>query len=73
MQSGSYPYRAGRSVEDYIELAGGVSGLADQSSTFIVLPDGSARKAEKSWLHFEPADVLPPGSAIVVPRDVTPL
>ena len=72
MQAGSYPYRAGISVEEYVEQAGGHTKLADRSATYVVLPDGSARKVEKSWLSFD-SDKLPPGSAIVVPRDVTPL
>jgi protein involved in polysaccharide export with SLBB domain len=72
MQPGSFPYQAGRSLGDYIARAGGYSRQADESETFIVLPDGSARKVEKSWLSFSSND-LPPGSAIVVPRDVTPL
>ncbi len=72
MQPGSYPYRAGATLDDYLEQAGGHTTLADGSETFIVLPDGSARKVEKSWLNFD-TDKLPPGSAIVVPRDVTPL
>lgn len=71
-QPGSFPYRAGRSVQDYIDLAGGYSAISDDSMTFIVLPNGSARKVEKSWLSFN-VDALPPGSTIVVPRDVTPL
>lgn len=72
MQPGSYAYRAGKTMEDYIRQAGGTSNTADSSETFIVLPDGSAHKAEKSLLGFE--DIrLPPGSAVVVPRDVTPL
>jgi protein involved in polysaccharide export with SLBB domain len=71
-QPGSYPYRAGASLQDYVEKAGGDTTLADGSETYIVLPDGSARKIEKSWLSFDKND-LPPGSAIVVPRDVTPL
>jgi protein involved in polysaccharide export with SLBB domain len=72
MQPGSYPYRAGASLEDYVRKAGGDTNLADSSETYIVLPDGSARKVENSWLSFSSND-LPPGSAIVVPRDVTPL
>jgi polysaccharide export outer membrane protein len=72
MQPGSYPYRAGESFEEYIEQAGGYSDLANSSSTYIVLPDGSARKIDKSWLSFD-MTALPPGSTIVVPRDVTPL
>jgi len=73
MQPGSFPYRAGESVRDYIERAGGYSRLADEGQTFIVLPDGTARRLEKSWLRFSATDSLPPGSAIVIPRDVTPL
>ena len=71
-QPGSFPYRAGLTLDDYIEQAGGYAAIADESETFIVLPDGSARKVEKSWLSFSSND-LPPGSTIVVPRDVTPL
>ena len=71
-QAGSYPYRAGESVEDYVEQAGGYARAADEGETFVVMPDGSARNIEKSWLSFD-TTTLPPGSAIVVPRDVTPL
>jgi polysaccharide export outer membrane protein len=72
MQPGSLPYRAGNTLEDYIQTAGGYSQTSDESNTFIVLPDGSARKVEKSWLNFSSVN-LPPGSSIVVPRDITPL
>lgn len=72
MQPGSFPYRAGMTLEDYIEQAGGYAATSDESLTFIVLPDGSARRVQKSWLSFD-AQSLPPGSTIVVPRDVTPL
>jgi len=37
-----------------------------------VAADGSARRVQQSWLSFD-AENLPPGSTIVVPRDVTPL
>jgi len=72
MQPGSFPYRPGMTLEDYIEQAGGYAATSDESLTFIVLPDGSARRIRKSWLSFDAQD-LPPGSTIVVPRDVTPL
>lgn len=73
MQPGSFPYRVGATVDDYIERAGGYSSLADSGQAFIVFPDGTARRLEKSWLRFGATSNLPPGSAIVVPRDVTPL
>jgi polysaccharide export outer membrane protein len=72
MQPGSFPYRPGLTLGDYIEQAGGYAATSDESLTFIVLPDGSARRIQKSWLSFD-AQSLPPGSTIVVPRDVTPL
>ena len=72
-QPGSLPYRSSYTLEDYIQMAGGYSPTSDASETFIVLPDGSARKVETSWLGFSSDAVLPPGSAIVVPRDVTPI
>jgi len=72
MQPGSFPYRAGLTLADYIDQAGGYAATSDDSLTFIVWPDGSARRVRKSWLSFD-ADSLPPGSTIVVPRDVTPL
>jgi protein involved in polysaccharide export with SLBB domain len=71
-QPGSFPYRPGLTLADYLQEAGGYSDTADESMTFIVLPDGSARKMETSWLSFDSGS-LPPGSTIVVPRDVTPL
>jgi len=73
LQPGSYPYRPNETLGDYIARAGGYGTLADESQTFVVLPDGSARRMERSWLSFGPSTVLPPGSAIVVPRDISPL
>ena len=46
--------------------------FSEDDLTFIVQPDGSARKVENSWLHYD-ATALPPGSAIVVPRDLAPV
>jgi polysaccharide biosynthesis/export protein len=72
MQPGSYSYRPGTSVEEYIKRAGGFAQFSNDDLTFIVLPDGSARRLDTSWLNFDPS-TLPPGSTIVVPRDLAPL
>jgi len=72
LQPGSYPYTSGESVDSYIRRAGGYARTADESQTYLVFPDGSARRWERSWFRFDAAS-LPPGTAIVVPRDVTPL
>jgi len=72
MQPGSYSYQPGMTVQDYVKKAGGYAQFSEEDLTFIVQPDGSARKVENSWLHYD-ASALPPGSAIVVPRDLAPL
>lgn len=72
MQPGSYTYKPGATVKDYVRRAGGYAQFSNEDMTFIVQPDGSARRIETSWLNFDVA-TLPPGSAIVVPRDLAPL
>jgi protein involved in polysaccharide export with SLBB domain len=73
MQPGSYAYQPGLTVDDYVRRAGGYAQFSNEDLTFIVQPDGSARKIESSWLSFGDSTVLPPGSSIVVPRDLAPL
>jgi protein involved in polysaccharide export with SLBB domain len=72
LNNGAFAYRAGLTVEDYIRLAGGENGSADDGLTFLVLPDGTARPAGSSWFSFGGGHEVPPGSMIVVPRDPTP-
>ncbi len=72
MQPGSYSYRPGMTVSDYIKQAGGYAQFSDEDLTFIVLPDGSARK-HRDLLAELRCQSLPPGSSIVVPRDLAPL
>jgi polysaccharide biosynthesis/export protein len=71
LNPGSFQQQAGYSVSDYLDMAGDTTPNADDSRTFIIYPDGSARPASRSWLTFS-ADLLPPGSTIVVPRDPRP-
>jgi protein involved in polysaccharide export with SLBB domain len=72
LQPGNFTFRKGATLDDYIEQAGGYSAIADESHIYVVLPNGEARRATRSWLNFD-VTALPPGSSIVVPRDVTPL
>ena len=72
MNSTSFPSQANMTIEEYINRAGGYGRYADESLTFVVLPDGTARQAEKSWFAFG-SQAIPPGSTIVVPKDVNPL
>jgi protein involved in polysaccharide export with SLBB domain len=71
MQPGTFQFSSKTTASDYIELAGGYGQYADESLKFLVLPDGTARPLESSWLNLD-SPVIPPGSTIVVPRDVSP-
>lgn len=71
LQPGSFVYRSHFSAGDYLAKAGGTTAYADDSLTFIVLPDGSAVKLDRPWLPFD-SQRVPAGSTIVVPRDIAP-
>lgn len=72
LNAGSFQYRPELSVSDYIKLAGGQSQDSDDGRIFVVYADGSARPASSSWVSFGFGDSVPPGSTIVVPRDLRP-
>jgi protein involved in polysaccharide export with SLBB domain len=68
---GEQQFRTGRSARDYVELAGGMSAVADGGRTFVLRPNGEAAPASlTAWSGDNPP--VPPGSAIVVPRDPRP-
>jgi protein involved in polysaccharide export with SLBB domain len=71
LQPGSFTYNRKLTAADYLSKAGGYSGFADDSLTYIILPDGSAERYETSWLP-NGGQSIPPGSVIVVPRDIAP-
>jgi polysaccharide biosynthesis/export protein len=60
------------SVSDYVDRAGGYARYADVSLMFVVLPDGTSRKVERSWFAIGGANRLPPGTVIVVPKEIDP-
>ena len=68
LQPGAFPVAPGMTVKDYLARAGGYNQFANDSMTFLVLPDGSAHQVDSSWLNFDNPEI-PPGSTIVVPRD----
>jgi hypothetical protein len=53
-------------------MAGGATQSADDSRTFIVFPDGSSSPIDSGWFSFGGRGDIPPGSTIVVPRDLRP-
>ena len=46
LQPGTLPFDARSTVSDYIERVGGYNQFADESLTFVVMPDGTARRVE---------------------------
>lgn len=67
---GAFQYRPSLSAEDYLAMAGGTNDAAEDSETFIVMPDGTARPVEGGW--FSGGSPIPPGATIVVPPDPAP-
>ncbi len=64
-------FRNGKTPNNYIAEAGGMTYYADDDRSFVLYPDGSAQPLLVSaWNHK--ATMIPPGSTIVVPRDPKP-
>jgi protein involved in polysaccharide export with SLBB domain len=73
LQPGTFVWDKSEDVSDYVDRAGGPSEFADTSRIIVILPDGSARSAGMSWLSIGMRDDVPPGSTVVVFRDVSSL
>jgi polysaccharide biosynthesis/export protein len=73
LNSGSFQYKPGLTVDDYVRMAGGTTDAAEGDETFIVFPDGTAQPASGNWFSFLNRTQIPPGSTIVVPRNPSPL
>ncbi len=71
LSPGSLAFVSGATPEDYIKQAGGYAQAADDDRAFLVLPNGVAQPLQRSFWSARPQSI-PPGSVIVVPRDVAP-
>ena len=71
LNPGAIQFRAGKSADDYIGAAGGVTRVADDGRTFVIFPNGEAKSISVSSWNFTSVHI-PPGSTIVVPRDPKP-
>ena len=67
----SQQFAGGLSPAEYIKRAGGYLQTADEDHVFVVLPNGAAEPVSSSMWNFSKVAV-PPGSTIVVPRDLSP-
>jgi protein involved in polysaccharide export with SLBB domain len=72
LNPGSFQYRPDMTVDDYVELAGGYTNVAEDDETFVIMPDGSARTPSSSVMSFFGSDPIPPGSTIVIPPNPAP-
>ncbi|WP_416909071.1 MAG: SLBB domain-containing protein [Polymorphobacter sp.] len=70
---GALQFVAGKDVSNYLSEAGGTASTADEGRIFIVLPDGTAQPLKGRGWGKGYAGVVPPGSTIIVPKDIDPL
>lgn len=70
----SYLYSDRKSVQDYVELAGGPTRGADKGSTFVIRANGSVVSAlqDSTWLTSGSLDRIPalPGDTVFVPEEL---
>lgn len=69
---GALQFVPGKSVTDYVREAGGTQASADDRRIFLVLPNGTSVPMRSSPWRRENI-VVPPGSTIIVPKDLDPL
>jgi len=71
LNPGTVQYDGKLTADDYIDFAGGLTQAADPGRSFVVMPNGQAQPLDISSWSFSSVRV-PPGSVIIVPRDLTP-
>ena len=70
LNSSTIVFQPKLSVNNYLDLAGGLNNAADKNRIFVIYPDGKSKLIKRSF--FSSRDNLLPGSTIVVPRDSRP-
>lgn len=73
LNPGAMQFVAGKSVKAYIREAGGIQSTADDDRIFVVYPNGQAKPVKLSSWGFNSGVMVPPGTVIVVPKDVEPI
>ena len=73
--SGSVRYTPGKSIDFYLNGAGGIKKSSDKKSIFVIHPDGSTVQFQNSRLSLiagtNMSDEIYPGSIIFVPRNTS--
>lgn len=72
LNPGALQFAAGKKVSDYLRESGGFQQSSDKRRVFLVYPNGVARPVSMgAWTRADM--VVPPGSTIVVPKNIDPL
>lgn len=71
LNSTTHRYDSGLSVDDYIDLSGGLTNEADTSRILVIQPNGQSILHRKSFFNDKSNQILP-GTTIVVSRDTRP-
>lgn len=69
---GAVQHRSNQSVKSYVSDAGGAQFSADGSRIYVVYPNGLAQPVRSS-LWRKSNIVVPPGSTVIVPKNLDPL
>lgn len=70
---GALQFVAGKSVGAYVSETGGTQSTADRKRIFVVLPNGTSQPVSNRGWGSSPNIVVPPGSTIIVPKNIDPL
>jgi protein involved in polysaccharide export with SLBB domain len=70
---GALQFVAGKSVGQYVSETGGTQSTADKKRIFLVLPNGTSQPINGRGWGSGPNLVVPPGSTIIVPKNIDPL
>ncbi len=70
-QQNAFVYRPQRSVNDYLQQAGGLTVSADKSEMYIIRADGTAKSGQSAgWFTGIGSTSLNPGDTVVVPEKI---
>ena len=72
LNPGAQQYIAGTSVDAYLRQAGGLQRSADKGRIFVLYPNGVAQPISTSVWTYGSSVQVPPGSAVVAPKDPAP-
>lgn len=70
---GALQFIPGKTVGQYVSESGGTQSTADKKRIFLVLPNGTSQPIGGRGWSGSPNLVVPPGSTIIVPKNIDPL